>query len=783
MPAPRIRKSRSLIAQRLLLAILLTVVLGSAAGSAMGAPIVKKADAYHTVTWTFATSDNLTVSGLDRADGTLILPWETSGIAWDAEDFALNGSLADGLTMAAGGLQLSADARNPVDNADFAAGSGWQFISGLAGQVNAVWDSVEQTAFLGHEQLAAETTWDNMDLVEESNNWTSVGSGGASIAFRQGVGTMEVEFSTEGTGTYVGVRRSSPVDWSSGDRLVVWVNSADVDPPVSFNVTASVGGVFRTTPTVPLLLGWQELSIDLSPFGNADNRSSLTDLTFRLNAQGARDALVYFDGARLGSLRQFDDAGSLVQLIRKANETTPAAGSAYLSFDWSVSDLTGILLAEAAVSLTGPSGAFERAFARDASPGWETFSADVSPASTSAGDYVLSFRYRVVVESTAASRTSLRVDNVSLAIPDRENATFVSEPITLTRASQLLNVSWSASTPPGTSARLSLRSGNETDPGAASWSPWAQWTSPGVHSLSLPGAHHAQLRLDLNTTNASRSPVVGSFGLDTRHRVAEGFVESDVFTPLSGFARWRTLEGNWSGPTSTNIEFSTGDDSFWTPVPDTGDIGLLPARLRWNASFSTTDGLSTPELISVDAIYEIQVVEVPILAIVLPYSVALIAITSAAWIVHEIVIRRMFSIDDVFLISRDGRLLMHNTRRMRADRDEDILSGMLSAILSFVRDADPEENGDLRRFELGGKTTLLERAKDVFVCVVYSGRVPRWASKDLRRFVTDLESEFGEAFAHWNGAKEDLPDIKEFTRRFVLRVRYRSPRNHRARAA
>jgi len=142
----------------------------------------------------------------------------------------------------------------------------------------------------------------------------------------------------------------------------------------------------------------------------------------------------------------------------------------------------------------------------------------------------------------------------------------------------------------------------------------------------------------------------------------------------------------------------------------------------------------------------------------------------------------MFAIDDVFLISRDGRLIMHNTRRMRADRDEDILTGMLTAILSFVRDADPEEDGDLRRFELGGKTTLLERGQNVFVSAVYSGRVPRWAAKDLRRFVADLETRFGEAFAKWTGAREDLPDLKEATHRFVSRVRYRSARKESGRS-
>jgi len=136
----------------------------------------------------------------------------------------------------------------------------------------------------------------------------------------------------------------------------------------------------------------------------------------------------------------------------------------------------------------------------------------------------------------------------------------------------------------------------------------------------------------------------------------------------------------------------------------------------------------------------------------------------------------MFAIDDIFLISKEGRLMMHNTRRMRADRDEDILSAMLTAILSFLTDFDREENGNLRRFELGGKTALLERGKNAYLAAVYSGRVPRWAGKDLRRFMDDLERRFGEVFAQWSGDPQDLQGLKEFSDRFVSRLRYRRVR-------
>jgi hypothetical protein len=761
---------------RLLLAVVLAGALlcPAAFGRADRPLVTENGDALRTVTWTFAGTDNLTLQGADISGARAVLPWELDRVAWDREDFEANGSLGDDLIVGVGGLELSADSTNPVADPDFAEGTSWVFAAGPSGQVGAAWDPVAETALLGHDSASTEVAWDNMDRVD-AGNWTGEAPVGASVMIVQGAGRMEVQFSTAGTATYVVARRTSSTDWSAGDRLILWINATDVFPPVSFNITAFVSGAFRTTPALPLASGWQEVSIDLSPLGGTGDRAALTDLSFRVNAQDAPPTLIYFDDARLGVAKRFDEAALVAQSVLKANETTPAPGSTYLSFDWSVVNATGNVLAEAVVNLSGPSGSFERPFGGAAPTAWETFREDVSPTAALPGTYVVSFRFRVAADTTSASHVNLRIDNVSLLAPDRENATYFSRPVELRQASEFLSVAWSASLVDGTSARLSLRSGNSTDTSSPSWSPWASWGVPGSNVLALPGARHFQIQVQMNTTNASRSPVVESLSIETRNRVASGTIVSDAFTALSGFLRWRSFRGNWSGPSGTSIAFAIGDDTFWTPVPSSGDIGSAPgAVLRWRAILTTNDGLSTPELSRVDAVYEIH--GAPILALLLPYSVGAVALAGAVWLLYGVVTRRMFSIDDVFLISKDGRLLMHNTRRMRADRDEDILSGMLSAIVSFVRDADPEENGELRRFELGGKTTLLERGKDVFVSVVYSGRVPRWAAKDLRRFVRDLETEFGSAFAQWNGAKEDLPGLKEATRRFVSRVRYRSPR-------
>ncbi|OGS62768.1 MAG: hypothetical protein A3K59_01450 [Euryarchaeota archaeon RBG_19FT_COMBO_69_17] len=140
---------------------------------------------------------------------------------------------------------------------------------------------------------------------------------------------------------------------------------------------------------------------------------------------------------------------------------------------------------------------------------------------------------------------------------------------------------------------------------------------------------------------------------------------------------------------------------------------------------------------------------------------------------YRAVALRMYGIEDVFVIGQEGRLIMHNTRRLRADRDEDILAGMLTAIMAFVRDSFREENGDLRRFEFAGKTILVERGTHIYVAGIYSGRVPRRAARDLRSFVDDAESRFGSTLASWSGDADDLAGLKSLTDRLVAKTRYR----------
>jgi len=746
-------------------------------------------DGTRTVTWRMNDAEGLTLQGVDLVKGNATLPWLHSNITWSsASQFAANALSVTNISYDANGITLRADSSNHVPDGNFSTGSPWSFEPSSGGNVTAWWDQGAETGRFSHDSAASASVWDAMD-----SHLPWVGVGGQDWTNRtgshDGSGMVGLNFTLpDSPGAFAGIYHQVSVNWSAYDRMVLWVLPLNVSSPLTFNVTAFVGATFHQTTAQSLSGGWQELVVDLTELGPA--RDSLVTLTLRINGRNVPSTTtVYFDDLRVGNTKRFDETGWIHQSIDKASPTSSALGSGVLQFNWSLPNASGVVRVSGFVNLTGPSGSFERPFGGSSGAGWNRFEADVSGTTAAQGTYDVGFRVEVAADNTSASSVDVRVDDVSLVFPDRHNGTFLSNAVGPGAASEYLRVDWGIEAGGPSTVRMALRSGNSTSPGSPTWSAWETWTAPGMHSLTIPGARYVQVWVVLNTTNASVSPIVHAMDLETRHRAPQGSIVSSVF-PVPDVDRpllhWRFLRAVWNGSSGSSLSFSVGDVSYWQPVSSNGDLSSFTlTSIRWNASLTTTNGLVAPTLERVEVVYDVLAsggggwfAGIPYL----PYALALLVASVLGYAGYEFVIRRMFAIDDIFLISKDGRLMLHNTRRMRADRDEDILSAMLTAILTFLRDFDPEESGGLRRFDIGGKMALLERGTHVYLAAVYSGRVPRWAGKDLRRFMSNLETRFGPTFARWTGSPQDLQGLKEFSEKFVSRVRYRPGRGARRQA-
>ena len=123
-----------------------------------------------------------------------------------------------------------------------------------------------------------------------------------------------------------------------------------------------------------------------------------------------------------------------------------------------------------------------------------------------------------------------------------------------------------------------------------------------------------------------------------------------------------------------------------------------------------------------------------------------------ALVVFVVYRRYRVQIEDVFLIYRDGILVSHLTQGEGLEKDEDQLSGMLTAVQDFVRDAFTYgEHRELHQLEFGDYHILIERGKLVYLAVVYQGRDSGLIRKKVRSVLDRVESSYGGVFERWDG--------------------------------
>ncbi|MFO7991735.1 MAG: hypothetical protein R6U61_05520, partial [Thermoplasmata archaeon] len=123
---------------------------------------------------------------------------------------------------------------------------------------------------------------------------------------------------------------------------------------------------------------------------------------------------------------------------------------------------------------------------------------------------------------------------------------------------------------------------------------------------------------------------------------------------------------------------------------------------------------------------------------------------------------RKTRIEQVFLIYGSGLLIAHESRSDENQMDEDIFSSMLSVIQDFVKDSFQEaENYGIKKLEFGDRKILVERGKNVFMAVLYSGRTSTPVESKMRDKLREIEIEYGDTLENWDGDLEKLKGVRE----------------------
>ena len=117
------------------------------------------------------------------------------------------------------------------------------------------------------------------------------------------------------------------------------------------------------------------------------------------------------------------------------------------------------------------------------------------------------------------------------------------------------------------------------------------------------------------------------------------------------------------------------------------------------------------------------------------------------------------ALEEVFLVYNNGNLITHNTRRLVPSVDEDVLSGMLTAVQEFVRDSRGKKLGGMS-FE-GGEEMILEKGAHVYLAVSYRGRPPKDIKDRMKYVLRKVESQYKGRIEDWDGSLSSLDGVDD----------------------
>ncbi len=129
-------------------------------------------------------------------------------------------------------------------------------------------------------------------------------------------------------------------------------------------------------------------------------------------------------------------------------------------------------------------------------------------------------------------------------------------------------------------------------------------------------------------------------------------------------------------------------------------------------------------------------------------------------------------IDEIFLMTPDGRLLKHYTRRLKPDQDDDILAGMLTAVQNFIKESFEEAGGKLKEIRFENYDIFISHSQNVVIAAVISTKKPEKLRAQMKLVTDDIEQHFGHKLSNWAGDKADLVGVDTIMKK-LLAGKYR----------
>jgi predicted ATPase len=119
------------------------------------------------------------------------------------------------------------------------------------------------------------------------------------------------------------------------------------------------------------------------------------------------------------------------------------------------------------------------------------------------------------------------------------------------------------------------------------------------------------------------------------------------------------------------------------------------------------------------------------------------------------------TIEEVFYIHSDGRLIIHETQRQRPDLGDSELRGLLEEIKKTRR-------ANLKGLFLGERRIIIETGAITILAAVVRGDETTKMRQQMKYLLATLEDRFGETLMGWKGHQADLKGLRENLRALML---------------
>jgi hypothetical protein len=131
-----------------------------------------------------------------------------------------------------------------------------------------------------------------------------------------------------------------------------------------------------------------------------------------------------------------------------------------------------------------------------------------------------------------------------------------------------------------------------------------------------------------------------------------------------------------------------------------------------------------------------------------------------------------FQIGEVFVIQHETGLLIAHSHHLTSEEDDsDLISGMLTAIRSFVHDAFTQAEGqELAEVQYGDEQIIIQSGSYAYVAAVVRGVEPEGFRARLHQLVADLHVRYGNSLRDYDGDPASLPDLQPVLVQWIVDV-------------